>query len=92
MLDYKASFSSFHLFLTFRNSEEHLSKFSNHHIFKVFCFFFAFGRRSEHKFSKEILNSWRTVESRPLPYFSNGVLSYFLSVAEYPQALGLKKF
>lgn len=89
MLDYKASFISFHLFLTFRNSEEHPSKFSP--IFKV-LFFFACGSRSEHKFSKGILNSRRTTELRPLPYFSNGVLSYFLSVAEYPQALGLKKF
>lgn len=90
MLDYKASFISFHLFLTFRNSEEHPSKFSP--IFKVLVFFFACGSRSEHKFSKGILNSRRTTELRPLPYFSNGVLSYFLSVAEYPQALGLKKF
>lgn len=38
MLDYETSFISFHLFLTFRNSEEHPSKFSNRPIFKVFFF------------------------------------------------------
>lgn len=38
MLDYEASFISFHLFLTFRNGEEHPSKFSHRPIFKLFFF------------------------------------------------------
>lgn len=94
MLDYEASFISFHLFLTFRNSEEHPSKLSNRPIFKVFLFFLfcclrksvsaqVFQRHSQFMAHNRVKTS---------ALFQQRVLSYFLSVAEYPQALGLKKF
>lgn len=61
-------------FLPFRNGEIHPSKVSNRPVFKD-SFSVACGSRSSLKFSKGIINSWRTTELRPLPYFGN---VYFL--------------
>lgn len=76
----------------FRNSEEHPSKFSNRPIFK-FVFFSCCPRKSvsEQVFQRHPqFMAHNRVKTSVL--FHQRVLSYFLSVADYPQALGLKKF